>query len=774
MRPRDRISLVIGGAALLVSVLVIGGALRWTQAVVAALIALALVMQVGSRRRLDHASPLVVLLGLAIALTAVQLIPLPAGLLDALDPRGMELRNDGAALAGTAPWQVISLDPAGTLRALAVFVTLLGVALLGLRVASSERGRYLVLAAVAVTCGLAAAVTGVHTLLNAESLYGVYRPEHAAPLILGPLLNTNHLGGLMAIGAVLAVGLAFYQRQAVQLRVLWVVIAIGCSATAMASLSRGATLGLGLGVATAIALYAAGRIATANDGDGRRHRALITEVPITIVIAAGLAVAVYTSAGKVADQLETTSLTELSHPLSKYEAWRSALQLVGEAPWVGIGRGAIEPVFTRVHEASAYVTFSHLENEYVQAVVEWGIPGAVLLGLALAWCIRTAAKRWRDGPLAAAAIGACAAILFQSSVDFGIELLGLAVPVVLIATTVLGVRLRESRAIVPRLARAAVVVALASAAAALLAPASRSVQEDHDRLARAAEPGPGELAVLDDAIARHPLDYLAFGEAAAVMLRTGDPRAGKFLNHALALHPTHPGLHRLAAGALIANGRRQQAAVEYALALRGTLAPGHLVTEIVTRLPDADLAAAAIPVDGIERGPILHALAEQHRDDVAERWLLRVIQGARHDLAVIDHLYRLAMERGDLAIAEQAARRRLAESRTAESRIQLARVLFKRQQYDQVLNDLADVSTWTGRLDQRAEAWLLVCDARIEQRAWDPALECLHKLDGSGILAPGDRAGIVQRLAIVDEHRTTEAKQKAIEQMERALRSPAK
>jgi hypothetical protein len=300
------------------------------------------------------------------------------------------------------------------------------------------------------------------------------------------------------------------------------------------------------------------------------------------------------------------------------------------------------------------------------------------------------------------------------------------------------------------------------------------VQEDHDRLAEAAEPGPGELTALLDVIERHPLDYLAYGEAAAVMSRTGDPRADKFLNHALALHPTHPGLHRFAASALIRSGRRSQAAVEYALALHGTLAPDHLIAEIVTQLPDADLAAAAIPVDVLDRGRILHALGEQHRDDVAERWLLRVIQGAHHDLAVIDQLYRLAMDRGDLAIAEQAARQRLAESRTATSRIQLARVLFKQRQYDQVLNDLADVSTWTGRLDQRAEAWLLVCDARIEQRAWDPALECLHKLDGSGILAPGDRAGVVQRLAIVDEHRTTEAKQRAIEQMERALRSPAK
>src|SRR5512138_2845328 len=103
-------------------------------------------MQLGSRRRLDHVSPLIVLLGVAIALTAIQLIPLPSGLLEALNQRGNELRADGAAIAGTSPWQAISLDPAGTLRALAFFVTLLGVGLLGLRIAGSERGRYLVLA----------------------------------------------------------------------------------------------------------------------------------------------------------------------------------------------------------------------------------------------------------------------------------------------------------------------------------------------------------------------------------------------------------------------------------------------------------------------------------------------------------------------------------------------------------------------------------------------------------------------------------------------------
>jgi O-antigen ligase len=770
VRLRDRISLAIGGAALVSSVLVIGGALRWVQAGVAVLVALALATQLGSRRRLDHASPLVVLLGAAMALTLVQLIPLPDALLGALNARGNELRIDGAALAGTAPWHAISLDPPGTLRALAILTILLGVALLGLRVASSERGRYLVLGGVAVTCGLAAAVTGLHTLLNMDSLYGVYEPQHATPPILGPLLNPNHLGGLMVIGAVLALGLAFYQRQASQLRVLWVVIAMGCSATALASQSRGATLGLGLGVATSIALLVAGRLGAADaDRSGQRH-ALINEVPITIVIAFGLAVAVYTSAGKVADQLDNTSLVELSQPLSKYAAWKSSVDLIQEAPWVGIGRGALEPAFTRVHGASAYITFSHLENEYIQAVVEWGVPGAIVLGLLLARCILIAVKRWRDGSLAAAAIGACAAILFQSSVDFGIELLGLAVPAILVATTLFGGPLRESRSLGIRAARGGVVLALAAAAVVLALPATRSIQEDHDWLTGANDAQLGELR---EVMERHPLDYLAYGEAAALLLRTGDTRAAKFLNHALALHPTHPGLHRLAARMLIASGRRAQGAVEYALALRGTLAPKNLVLEIVTLLPEADTAAMALPIDATNRTQILRALYGIGRDDIAERWLLRVVVGPQHDLSAIDELYGLAMKRHDLPVAEQAARRRLAEAHTNASRIMLARVVFRREQFDQVIGDLADVPKWKGRIDEQADAWLLICDCHIEKRAWDPALECLHKLDGSGIITTARRGEVVKRLTIVNEHRTMEAKQKAIEAMQRALGSHA-
>jgi len=44
---------------------------------------------------------------------------------------------------------------------------------------------------------------------------------------------------------------------------------------------------------------------------------------------------------------------------------------------------------------------------------------------------------------------------------------------------------------------------------------------------------------------RHPLDYYLYGLAADAMIRDGDPRAIRTLNHALVLHPTQVGLHRI-------------------------------------------------------------------------------------------------------------------------------------------------------------------------------------------------------------------------------------
>lgn len=764
MRRRDQASLALGSAALVTSVLVVGGALRWTQAIVAFLMAGALGLQVFARRRLDRASPIIVLFGTAAALTALQLLPLPSGVLDALDSVGNHLRNDGAVIAGTHPWHSISLDPSGSLRALTFFITLTAVAALSLRFAAAERGRFALLAGVAITCGLAAAVTGIHTLVNADSLYGLYTPLHTTDTpIMGPLLNPNHMGGLMAIGAVLSLGLAFYERQPTQLRVVWVVVGLTCVVMTALSLSRGAVLGMVLGLLTAAVLLVARRFA--NDKD-RGHRGLRRDVPMAMVVALGVGVALYLSAGTVAAQLRGTSISEFNKPISKYEAWKASTKLVRESPWVGIGRGAVETNLTRVHPASAYFTFSHLENEYVSAVVEWGIPGALILAALFAWCILVATRRWRDGPLAAAGLGALAMISFQSSVDFGVELLGLAVPVTIIASTVQLAPLRPMTSFTAaRVLRGLMVLGLIASGLVLLSPATTSVQEDHDAILAVDE---RDMSMVRASIERHPLDYFGFGVGADIATRNGDTHAIDYLNQALRLHPTHPGLHRLAARMLVGLKKYSQAAVEYSLTLEAEPTPRELLSEIATLIPNADDAAAGIPADYPALDVMLHSLSDLKRNDLAEKWLVRVADRPQHDLHVIDLLYTMAMNRNDLDVAKQTAELRLRVSHTTTSRLMLAKVQFARHELDALLTELADVTRWNGRTDEKAQAWLILCDVHIEKKEWDPALECIHRLDASGLLG-GSRYDVTKRLDAINEERTRESKMKAIEELEKSV-----
>ncbi len=176
----------------------------------------------------------------------------------------------------------------------------------------------------------------------------------------------------------------------------------------------------------------------------KQPSAALRQLPVILVMVVGFGLTVYAGGGDVVDQLDRTSAVEVDHPTSKFAAWRASASLVAETPWVGVGRGAVEPAFTRVSNVSAFVTFSHLENEYVSAVVEWGVPAAFALGVVLIWCTWAALRRWRDGPLVAGALGALLGVMFQSSVDYGIQLLGLAVPVTIVACTVLLVPVRET------------------------------------------------------------------------------------------------------------------------------------------------------------------------------------------------------------------------------------------------------------------------------------------------------------------------------------------
>lgn len=718
-----------------VAILAIGGATRWAQAAVAGVVLSAASLVLLSRRAFERRPPLMVLLLVASAWTAVQLLPLPSGLLETLSPTLQGLREDGYALAGVHRASTMSVDPPSTLRALAFLLTLSGAAFVALRISVSERGRYLLTASVGGLAGLTALIAGIHELLGATALYGVYEPRQGVPPILGPLLNTNHLGCLMAVGAVVNVGLLLYAKQPVWRRVAWAASTVACIIVATATYSRGAVIGLGAGLVVTLATLFAQRMWAAEAAGSRRRREkfLATTLPIGIVVTCGLVVAVYLGAGTVMQQLEGTNMQEFHSPRSKFEAWRNSATLVEESPWVGVGRGAFEPAFTRVHPASAFYTFSHPENEAVQAVTEWGIPATLLLAALTVWMMLRGVRRWKDGPLAAGALGALMVVAFQSNFDFGMELLGLALPVVVLIATLTYVPLAEVSARRLRglqVLRGAHLVLILGGGLLLLTGATRTLDEQHARLK--AEP---TRDVIAQAIGDHPLDYVAYATLAESMGRASDPAAVRLLNHALRLHPTHPGLHWIAARLLVRAGHLSQAESEYAMAARYSLQPRALIGEIAAKLPP-EIASRAIPPE-LDIESTVRALRDLKHADIAMLWAERVL-GLTNDPRAAEALYRVAMVEKDFAAAERAARRRCTEL-TPRCRLDLAKVLAIESKQDEVVATLKDVGTWQGRPEDRLAAWLMLCDTRAALGQLGDAQDCLRRLDISGLVAPENR-----------------------------------
>lgn len=741
MTTRDRFSLASLAVATGLAILVIGGATRWSQALVAVAVGVGLGAVLLSKRAFERRPPLVLLLLALSAWTALQLVPLPAGLVASLSPTLDGLRQDGAALAGVSVWSSISMDPPSTLRALTFLLTLSGVAVIALRVAVSERGRYVLVAVVAGFAGIAAVVAGAHELADATTLYGLYEPRQVPP-ILGPLLNTNHLGCLTAVGTVTSLGLVLYPKQSVLRRIVWTVCSGTCLVVTMATLSRGAVLGLAMGLVATLAAVIVHRF-HALDGATRRRRErfLTTTLPAGVMVACGIAIAVYLGAGSVMQQLETTTLDEIQSPRSKFAAWKSSLELVEDSPVFGVGRGAFETTFTRVHPASAFATFSHAENEAVQVVVDWGIGGALLvLGLG-GWTMLLAIRRWRDGPLAAGALGGLATIAFQSNFDFGLELLGLAVPVTILAATLTYGGLAEvSQKRLPQLRalRVAHGLAVLLGAILLLGSSTRTVEEDHHLLR--AKP---ERAVVLDAIAAHPLDYYGFAILAEDMLRAEDANAVRVLNHAMRLHPTHAGLHWVAARMLMRANRPSQAEAEYSTALRFSVDPRPVIRELAAVLP-VHRAATALPVD-LSLNIVLPTLGPLSAVTLA--WLERVVDHGTYPKA-IEALQTVALRQKNYPAAERAVRKKCQPPPTPGCKLELASVLQQAGRYDAMIVELADVATWRSRGDERRLGWLMLCDAHTRRGGGGEATECLRRLEASGLVRPDDPDVLKRRDAL--------------------------
>ncbi len=551
----------------------LGGALPSIQVVLTAVSVIAGLLWLLSRRRDVRWPPFFVVAAVALGFTLFQLVPLPAGLANWISPRAFEIRAD--ALGVRPSFVPLSLDVPGTWLAVARGLACLIVLVVTASAARRGKGGFFAIPLVFTCAGVVLLAFG-QRLAGAETMLGFYKIAHMPGSgFFGTFVSGNHAASLFLLGGLLGLGCA--RETDGPMRGVLVGCVLLCLAGLFFTSSRFGIVGATAGGFALLTFWLVNHFGPLRGLLAAAGAAVVT-TPLMLSLALG-------QRGQFGLEGTTGALADF-----KVRGWFDSLQLLVNYPLTGVGRGAFEAPATAYRAQVEGVRLVFPENLLIQMSSEWGIPVSLLLiGLFVyaAWPIARRLPRWE--PMFQGAACAVLGVLVHELADFGLEVLGVAMPTAMALGLVSGRRLMSLDAMgaqrsekpatrQPRPARSAVVlvgstVGAAVAGAGLVAGAAwaagRTGDADAGRIRAALaqqHPMTGEL--INAAISRHPADH-DFALLAARWAMRADPPASEALrqlNRAQRLYPAAPAPHVLTAHLLVRLGRPSQAAIELRLA----------------------------------------------------------------------------------------------------------------------------------------------------------------------------------------------------------------
>lgn len=378
-------------AVLLVVICLTGGASRADvlgQGVVraAALFAVAGWILTGASFNLRRVRiPLAIIVG-SMLLIVIQLVPLPAGIWSSLPGRGTFAAVVAAAGLDDVS-RPIALVPDRALNALLSLLVPLAV-LLGAATLPADHERRLIawlLAAVGVSALVA---------LFQLSSGGIDNPfvNDVLGQPSGLFANRNHQALFLDFGILLALAWGFDPSRRVGFRSVTALGLVGL--LALLVVATGSRAGLGL-LALALLLGATlawTAIRRATRGSPRWVRPAVILLP---VVAASVLAALSIGAGRAAAFDRLLAIDTASDIRSR--AVPTLRALINQFFPVGSGLGSFEPMFRMAEpfELLKLTYFNHAHNDFVEVLIEAGLPGALLLLYAVVWWLVASWRAWR-------------------------------------------------------------------------------------------------------------------------------------------------------------------------------------------------------------------------------------------------------------------------------------------------------------------------------------------------------------------------------------------
>ena len=483
-----------------------------------------------------------------------QVIPLEPETLLEWSPFAAAIHGDMAEMVGGEAATWISLDRAETFLSLGHLVAYLVFYVVAFNYSLRESNARRIAGAVASLGLIGAAVGLLHAVSGSEKILWFYTPELTDKLqpFTTFLVNPNHAAALFNLSAMVFLGLG-RDASAARPRLLYSLLFTIAAAGTIATFSRGGIAALGV----AMFLYFVGGSlspATGEETTGFTSGAFVLGSLLLLATAGIFLVGLDVFESLLREhRVHLPTLDE-----TKFTSWTDALGLAYDYRGTGIGRGAFGSVFTAYNHQNPALVFHFVENEVLQALVDFGVILALpMLGLLLVVVFRRVI--WGMGQ--ALGIGLSCGIVavgVQNLADFNLEVPGIAIPTLAILAALSGGwRHKQRRKVLAHL-RVGALRWLLIAVPLLVVPLvvnhwyARHSVDTARAVVRAAAAHP-ELSVdeqihveafLEESLQEHPTDGgLAFLGAAFHQRWGSRHRAEVLLTHAARRAPFSSGVH---------------------------------------------------------------------------------------------------------------------------------------------------------------------------------------------------------------------------------------
>ncbi|HWU91927.1 MAG TPA: O-antigen ligase family protein [Sphingomicrobium sp.] len=347
----------------------------------------------------------------AVAVVALQLVPLPPAVWAHLGPR-QEVAQGFAALGMKVPPEPLSLTPASGLASLLAIIPSVALfcAMVRLR---AYRPLWIAIALIAGT--LAGIALGALQLASSNvelSPWYLYQ-ETSTGRAVGFFANADHMATLLVVTIPFVAALVAAGKTANMQRYSAIIaVAAGLAMVVVVGLALNGSLA-GYGLALPVIVASVLLVIPA----ASRLRLWIVALAALLVVASVAALETTSiGSGRVGNHATTAvqSRTEIFATTSKAAA---------EFMPFGSGLGSFQriyPLYEKPDEVTSIYAV-HAHNDYAELALELGLAGIVLIVLFLAWWGVAVWRAWRTaeaGPFARAAAIASAAVLVHSLVDF--------------------------------------------------------------------------------------------------------------------------------------------------------------------------------------------------------------------------------------------------------------------------------------------------------------------------------------------------------------------